>query len=61
MNDLEDQDIFTEAVSVIDPLIVCLRANDGAEGYNLLMNDKTYPAIDYIFLDINMPKMTGID
>lgn len=60
-DDIEDQEIFCEAISVIDPLIVCLTARDGIEGYDLLSNGKTYLALDYIFLDINMPKMTGID
>ncbi|HEX6224729.1 MAG TPA: response regulator [Chryseolinea sp.] len=60
-DDIEDQEIFNEAVSIIDPLIVCLKANNGIEGYNVLLNDNTYLSLDYIFLDINMPKMTGIE
>ena len=60
-DDIEDQEIFTEAVGIIDPLIICLKANDGIEGHELLFNDKTFLSIDYIFLDINMPKMNGIE
>ena len=60
-DDIEDQEIFTEAVSVIDPLIICLIANDGIEGHELLFNNKPFLSIDYIFLDINMPKMNGIE
>lgn len=60
-DDIEDQEIFTEAISVIDPSIVCLKANDGIEGYELLSDGEVYLLLDYIFLDINMPKMTGIE
>ncbi len=60
-DDIEDQEIFLEAVRIIDPLTVCLKANDGIEGYALLMESKIYLSLDCIFLDINMPKMTGIE
>src|SRR5690606_36082307 len=60
-DDVEDQEIFFEAVRVVDPLTVCLKANDGIDGYELLMDSKTYLSLDCIFLDINMPKMTGIE
>src|SRR5688500_18894924 len=60
-DDIEDQEIFTEAIFAIDPAIVCLRANDGIEGYEMLTDGETYLSLDYIFLDINMPKMTGLE
>lgn len=60
-DDIEDQEIFLEAVHIIDPLTVCLKANDGIDGYDLLMDSKTYLSLDCIFLDINMPKMSGIE
>lgn len=60
-DDIEDQEIFLEAVDFIDPLIVCLKAYDGIEAYHLLTNGKPYLSPDYIFSDINMPKMTGIE
>lgn len=60
-DDIEDQDLFTEAVNIIDPSIICLKANDGIEGHELLFNPNTHLTIDYIFLDINMPKMNGIE
>jgi CheY-like chemotaxis protein len=60
-DDVEDQEFFFEAVRVVDPLTVCLKANDGIDGYELLMDSKTYLSLDCIFLDINMPKMTGIE
>jgi CheY-like chemotaxis protein len=60
-DDIEDQEIFLEAVRIIDPLTVCLKANDGIDGYEVLMDSKTYLSLDCIFLDINMPKMSGIE
>jgi CheY-like chemotaxis protein len=60
-DDLEDQEIFTEAIGIIDPLITCIKANNGLEGHKLLFNDEKQLSIDYIFLDINMPKMNGIE
>ena len=53
--------MFLDAVHTIDPLNVCLKANDGIDGYELLMDSQTYLSLDCIFLDINMPKMTGIE
>jgi CheY-like chemotaxis protein len=60
-DDVEDQELFTEAIGVIDPLIRCIKANDGIQGYELLFNNEEVLSIDFIFLDINMPKMNGIE
>jgi CheY-like chemotaxis protein len=60
-DDLEDQEIFTEAIDIIDPLFTCIKANNGLEGHELLFHDEKQLSIDYIFLDINMPKMNGIE
>jgi CheY-like chemotaxis protein len=60
-DDIEDQEIFTEAINFIDPLIRCIIANDGMEGHRLIFDGKTYLSLDYIFLDINMPKLNGIE
>jgi CheY-like chemotaxis protein len=60
-DDLDDQEIFAEAIGIIDPLITCINANNGLEGRELLFNDEKQLSIDYIFLDINMPKMNGIE
>ena len=60
-DDVEDQELFTEVISLIDPKIICLKACDGIEAFALLNDGKTYRSLDYIFLDINMPKMNGIE
>jgi CheY-like chemotaxis protein len=60
-DDIEDQDLFSEAISIIDPSFICIKADDGLEAETLLFDDEKPVPIDYIFLDINMPKMTGIE
>jgi CheY-like chemotaxis protein len=56
-DDLEDIEIFCDAVREIDPTIVCLVANSAEEALQLLNSGIELPA--YIFLDINMPKVDG--
>lgn len=56
-DDLEDIEIFCEAVSAIDPTIICLVARSAEEALQILNSDIELPA--YIFLDINMPKIDG--
>jgi len=56
-DDEDDQDIFREAASTVIPDISCLVAKDGEEGLAMLHQLAVFP--DYIFLDVNMPKMDG--
>ncbi len=60
-DDIDDQEIFTEAINIINPSIRCISANDGLEAHELLFKRKTFLSLDYIFLDINMPKLNGIE
>ena len=39
---------------------MCLTASDGIEAQSLWSNNKDFPHLDFIFLDINMPKMNGL-
>jgi len=55
-DDPEDVEIFCYAMQSIDPTIKCIVANDGIDALGYL-NQGTIP--DFIFLDINMPKMNG--
>jgi CheY-like chemotaxis protein len=59
-NDPEDIDFFRDAVKQVDPTISFLFALGGQEALVLLssINDiKQLP--EYVFLDINMPRMDG--
>ena len=56
-DDEDDQDIFREALSVVVPEAECLFAMDGEQGLLQLQGLAKLP--DYIFLDVNMPKMDG--
>ena len=58
-DDLDDQEIFKMCIKKISKDINCMSAHDGTEAIELLdLNNDYIP--DYIFLDINMPKMNGI-
>lgn len=56
-DDPEDREFFSEAVSRIDPAIMCHTAKDGAQGLRDL--DEMIVMPDFIFLDVNMPVMNG--
>jgi CheY-like chemotaxis protein len=48
------------ALDEIDKTIICDVANNGYDAVRKL-NSETDSTPDYIFLDVNMPKMNGID
>lgn len=56
-DDIEDIEIFCDAVNEIDPSIICLIAKSAEEALQILNSDIELPA--FIFLDINMPKVDG--
>lgn len=57
-DDIEDQEIFLEALKEVDPLIQCSFANDGEEALKLLDGDALVKP-DLVFIDMNMPKLNG--
>ena len=57
-DDMDDRELFTEALALVDPVIVCDQAADGAEALKRL-TAKEIDRPDIIFLDINMPVMDG--
>lgn len=57
-DDLDDRDIFSEALSTIDGSIRMEFASNGADALLKLQSGHFTP--DAIFSDINMPKMNGI-
>ena len=58
-DDEDDRDIFREALLKCCPNINLLFATDGVEALNFLRSHEVIP--DAIFLDINMPRMNGIE
>ena len=59
-DDLDDQEIFQMALREIDENIQCTPANNGVEALEKLQYDVSFTP-DYIFIDMNMPKMNGMD
>lgn len=58
-DDEDDRLIFKEAIKEIAPSIICTTAADGESGFETLTRLAPFP--DYIFLDINMPKINGFE
>lgn len=56
-DDIDDQELFEEAMSIVDSAATCHFASDGEEGLRILQNGSLQ--CDLIFLDLNMPKMNG--
>jgi CheY-like chemotaxis protein len=56
-DDTDDSELFCETVYEINSNIICLVAANGLEA--LLLLKKTDPSPDIIFLDLNMPRMSG--
>ena len=59
-DDIDDIDLFREAVSEIDSTICCDIAYNGKEALDKLSAEEV-PIPGLIFLDVNMPKMNGWD
>jgi len=59
-DDLDDQEIFFMALQQFDGAIRCDFANDGAKAIEQLKADELNVP-DCIFIDMNMPRMDGID
>ena len=58
-DDPDDQEVFLTALSDVCDTALCLVAPDGDRALELLHNEDTVP--DYIFLDLNMPRMNGFE
>ncbi len=59
-DDLDDQEVFLMTLEKINKNIKCLTANNGVEALSILTAQNSFVP-DYIFLDVNMPKMNGIE
>ncbi|MEX2233668.1 MAG: response regulator [Cyclobacteriaceae bacterium] len=58
-DDRDDREFFSDAIKEVDPSIPCVLFENGQELLYYLEEAKTLP--DYIFIDINMPKMNGYE
>ena len=58
-DDPDDQEVFLTALGDVSASALCLIAADGDRALELLHNEETFP--DYIFLDLNMPRMNGFE
>ncbi|RFM27193.1 response regulator [Deminuibacter soli] len=56
-DDMDDQEIFELAIRETGKNCSCLFAGSGEEGLQLLEQE---PLPDYIFLDLNMPRVNGL-
>src|SRR5690349_9503953 len=57
-DDVEDQEIFKEAVMEVDASIQCYSSTSGEEALQQL-EQEVMVLPDLIFLDLNMPKLNG--
>lgn len=57
-DDGDDKEFFLMALKKIDPCISSVTAKDGIDALKILDGAATLP--DFIFLDLNMPRMNGI-
>ena len=56
-DDHDDRELFADALEEVNPGVKLVMASNGLEIIELLENQKEVP--DFIFLDINMPVMSG--
>lgn len=57
-DDLDDLEIFNIAIKELEDDIKCRTAMDGIEALKILNDDENFIP-DFIFIDLNMPRMNG--
>jgi CheY-like chemotaxis protein len=59
-DDPDDQEFFSLALKELHPPVICEFANNGIEGIEKLQGKSLFSP-HYIFIDINMPRMNGVE
>ena len=57
-DDMDDHEIFKSALAKVDEDLALLTATNGYEALDVLSTASTLP--DHIFVDLNMPRMGGL-
>jgi CheY-like chemotaxis protein len=57
-DDIDDQEVFIMTMEKVNTNVQCYTSDNGVEALLMLETKELIP--DYIFLDVNMPKMNGI-
>src|SRR6187431_1679646 len=55
-DDRDDQSLFCESLKELYPGFICEMANDGPQALEMIAQNTFY---DYIFIDLNLPKLDG--
>lgn len=56
-DDVDDRELFCEVIAELCDTHRCVTASNGQEALQLLQKEELLP--DFIFLDLNMPRMNG--
>jgi CheY-like chemotaxis protein len=57
-DDPDDREFFCDALKEVDETAICYSFKNGFEALNMLNSDLS-PIPDFIFLDLNMPMLSG--
>jgi CheY-like chemotaxis protein len=58
-NDVEDREIFSQALNEVDRRFICRTASSAETALEMLANDISFVPV-FIFVDMNMPLMNGL-
>jgi CheY-like chemotaxis protein len=59
-DDQDDREIFLICIQKINECVNCQTADDGVDAISMLKSKEDYIP-DFIFIDVNMPKLNGLE